>query len=348
MNELAQLCKLLKKDFTPRIRDPSKLVRCWSEKDILDGKIADAFIIIFRTRGCSWALNSGCTICGYFNDSLHEKVSDNDLLKQYHNAMEKYSGEKYVKIFNSGSFLDDNEINPKVRNKILRGLFEKVDKVSIESRPEYVTNEKLLAIKNILKSKTFEIGIGLETSNDFLREHAINKGFTFKNYKKAVQTLKKYNFKLKTYVLIKPPFVTEKEAINDCISTIDNIKTYTDIISFNPVNVQRNTLVEYLWRRKQYRPVWLWSVVEILKKSKKLSSNIRIQCDVVGDGSIRGAHNCSNCNRKSLDAITNFSLSQNVKNFEDLDCDCKEKWLDQLDIEDLSFGSLVDFSGRFQ
>lgn len=342
MSELTILCKNQKKDFTPKIRDSKKPVRFWSEKDILDGKIVDAYVIIFRTRGCSWAIKSGCSMCGYFNDSMWEKISDEDLLEQFNVAMKNYSGEKLVKIFTSGSFFDDNEIKPKVRNEILSKLVETADKVSVESRPEYITKERLKEVKNIFKSREFEIGIGLETANDFVREHAINKGFTFSDYKKAVKNLKEYDFKLKTYVLIKPLFLTEKQSINDSINTVNKIKTDTDIISFNPTNVQRNTLVEYLWKRKQYRPSWLWSVVEILKQSKKLTDT-HIKCDIAGGGKIRGAHNCKNCDSAFLDAIAEFSLAQDTKIFKNLDCGCKEKWLDQLDVEDLSFGSSADF-----
>jgi len=345
MNELIQFCKTLKKDFTPKIRDPTKSVRSWSEKDILDGKIVDAYVIIFRTRGCSWALKSGCTMCGYFNDSMWEKVSDGDLLKQFDSVMKNYSGEKIVKIFTSGSFLDDNEITSKTRKKILSSLAEKTDKISVESRPEYIKDEKLSDIHDITQSKKFEVGIGLETSNDFLREHAINKGFTFDDYKKAAKLLKKHKFKLKTYVLVKPPFITEKESLEDAICTVKDIQSYTDIVSFNPTNVQRHTVVDYLWKRNQYRPPWLWSVVEILKQSKKLTDAL-IKCDVAGGGSRRGVHNCPACDHKTLDAIAKFSLSQDTNVFEDLDCTCKQSWLDQLDLEDLSFGSIVDFSER--
>lgn len=345
MNELIQFCKTFKKDFTPKIRDPTKPVRSWSEKDILDGKIVDAYVIIFRTRGCSWALKSGCTMCGYFNDSMWEKVSEGDLLKQFEAVMKNYSGEKIVKIFTSGSFLDDNEITPKVRKKIFNTLVEKTDKISVESRSEYVKDEKLSDIHDITQSKKFEVGIGLETSNDFLREHAINKGFTFDDFKKAAKLLKKHKFKLKTYVLVKPPFITEKESLEDSIRTVKDIQSYTDTISFNPTNVQRHTVVDFLWKRNQYRPPWLWSVVEILKQSKNLTDAL-IKCDVAGGGSRRGAHNCPACDHKILDAIAKFSLSQDTNVFEDLDCTCKQSWLDQLDIEDLSFGSIVDFSER--
>ena len=346
MNELAKFCKTLKKDFTPKIQDAARPVRCWSEKDVLNGTVVDAYVIIFRTRGCSWALKSGCSMCGYFNDSMWKKVSDSDLLKQFKTAMKQYSGEEFVKIFTSGSFLDDNEIKPKVRDEILGRLVETAEKVSVESRSEYITDEKLSTIQDMFGSKTFEVGVGLETANDFIREHAINKGFTFSGYQNAAETLKKYDAELKTYVLVKPPFLTEKESIKDSVTTIEKIDSYTDTVSLNPTNVQRNTVVDYLWKRKQFRPAWLWSIVEILKQSKKLT-DAHVKCDIAGGGSIRGAHNCRSCDRSFLDAITEFSLSQDTKVFDDLDCTCKEIWLDQLDIENLSFGSLVDFSGRF-
>ena len=348
MNELTKFCKNFKKNFTPKIRNPEKPGRIWSEKDLLDGKIVDAFVIILRTSGCSWARKSGCSMCGYFNDSMWERVTDKDLMHQFDTAMEKYSGEPYIKIFTSGSYLDEKELKPKIRNEILNKLVEKVDKLSVESRPEYITDERLSELKDIFQSKKLEISIGLETANDFVRERAINKGFTYVDYKKAVQLIKKYKFYLKTYILIKPPFLTEKEAIEDCINTVSKTKNQSDTISFNPTNVQRNTVVEYLWRRKQFRPPWLWSIVEILKKCKINDENKIIKCDVAGGGSIRGPHNCKKCDKDFLDAIANFSLSQNKDVFNSLDCECKEQWLDQIDFENLTFGSIVDFSERYQ
>jgi len=338
MNNLAQFCKELKKDFQPRIKDTTKPVSAWSEKDVLNGKIVDAFVIIFRTRGCSWALKSGCSMCGYFNDSIWKKIPDQDILKQYDKAMEKYNNEKFVKIFTSGSFLDKTEISTNVRKKIIKNLSETAEKISVESRPEYVTKNSLSEIK----LDNFEVGIGLETANDYIRKHAINKGFTFNDYKKAVNVLKKHKYNVKTYVLIKPPYLTEKESIDDAIKTVDIIKDFTDTVSFNPTNVQRNTYVEYLWKRKKYRTPWLFSIVKILKESNKIAKNVHIKCDISGGGNIRGAHNCMNCDRQFLKAISDFSLNQKSNVFKNLNCECKEAWLDCLDIEDLGFGSLIN------
>jgi radical SAM enzyme (TIGR01210 family) len=273
---------------------------------------------------------------------MWQKVSDDDLLTQFNIAMNSYSGQKFVKIFTSGSFLDNKEISPIVRNEIMDKLSDITNKISVESRPEYITDKILSDIKKNTDMYNIEIGIGLETANDSIRTDYLNKGFTFNDYINAANILKKHNMTLKTYVLIKPPFLTEKESINDAIKTVDKIKKITDTISFNPTNVQRKTFVNYLWQRKKYRPAWLFSVVEILKESKKIAPDVLIKCDIAGGGNIRGAHNCKNCDRMYLNEIADFSLNQNTKVIEGFNCECKERWLDQLDVEGLSFGSIVN------
>lgn len=342
MNQLASFCKDIKQSFHPKKRNRCRPVSCWSEKDVLNGKIIDAFVIILYTPGCSWALHSGCSMCGYFNDSAWQTVTEAELLNQVQTAMDQYNNEPLVKIFTSGSFLDDSELSKTVQYEIINRLSVHTKKISVESRPSYVTEQKLDAIQNHLHSGTFEVGIGLETANEYIRKHCINKGFSYTDYQTAAERLKNHDFSLKTYVLVKPPFLTEQEAINDSIQTIVTVAELTDIISLNPTNVQRHTLVEYLWKRQQYRPAWLWSVIEILKTSKKNHPDLRLQCDVAGGGKPRGAHNCKQCDHDFLNAIKDFSLTQRIKDLSALECQCKPQWLDQLELEPLSFGAIID------
>jgi radical SAM enzyme (TIGR01210 family) len=346
MNEIASFCASFKKDLNPRRQNPQEPVRFWSEKDVLNGKTTDAYVIILRTRGCSWALSSGCTMCGYFNDSMNAPVSEEDLIAQFDRAMERYHGEPIVKLFTSGSFLDPHEIPASVQKHVLRILSDRAQKISVESRPEYITDAVVSKIQTLVKPKAFEVGIGLETSNDLLRTHTINKGFSFKAYTTAAKRLRHHEFGVKTYLLMKPPFITEKEALDDCIKTAKDVTPLATMLSLNPTNVQRHTVVEYLWKRDQYRPAWLWSIVEFLKQSKKITDML-VKCDVAGGGSIRGAHNCGTCDHAVLAAIAQFSLSQKISVFKGLSCSCQEQWRDQLDSETLSFGSLVDF-GRWE
>lgn len=345
MNSMQTFLKQLKPTRHRRTPDPNKPVVAWSEKDRFHDEITDAFVIILRTRGCSWMFHSGCTMCGYFNDSMLSPVTTDQLISQYQTAMQKYQDEPIVKIFTSGSFLDKNEVPLNVQQHIFSDLDSKTKKIAVESRPEYVTESSMKIANQHLNDSELDIGIGLETSQDHIRNITINKGFTFQEYTNSVDIIHQHDYSVKTYILIKPPFLTEQEAIMDTKQTIDDVlslATKSDILSFNPTSIQKNTLVEYLWRRKQYRPAWLWSIIDILSYASDQTKTIRLQCDITGGGKKRGAHNCPHCDYSVLEAIKDFSLTQDSELFQDLDCTCKEEWKDQLALEPIGFGSLPD------
>lgn len=322
------------KEKMMRNRDPRRYVSHWTERELLNGKIVDAFVMVLRTRGCAWALKSGCSMCGYINDAVRDDVSQEDLLFQFKEVLEHYSHEKVVKIFTSGSFLDEGEVPIAVRSQILNELGKTADKIIIESRPEFITDEGL---ESLDKSENIEIALGLESANDFVGKYSINKGFIFQDYANACEIAKRNSIPVKTYLLIKPPFLSEKCAIEDAIESAKKASKYSSEISFNSVNVQRFTLVEKLWKNGEYRPPWLWSVVEVLRHTSKLL-NVRVVSSPTGGGKRRGAHNCGNCDDEFLNKIDDFSLmqEQDPEIWDELECDCKELWLDILDVEDFS------------
>jgi radical SAM enzyme (TIGR01210 family) len=313
----------------PRLRNPNQYVGQWVEKDLLDGEIVDAFVMILRTGGCHWARKSGCSMCGYINDTAGHGAGDKALLHQFGEVMKKYSNERFVKIFTSGSFFNDDEIPKAVQDEILGELADKAEKIIIETRPEFVTKEHL---DDLIGHNKIEVAMGLESATDFVLEHSINKGFRAADYQKAAEVLNEMNIPIKTYLLVKPPFLTEKEAIEDAVSSARFAAKYSKTISFNPVNVQRYTIVERLWRNGEFRPPWLWSVIEVLRQSSKLGK-LRIMSSPTGGGTKRGAHNCGKCDNEVLRIIEEFSLSQDVTYMEDLDCECKEQWRDILGLE---------------
>lgn len=308
--------------------------RAWQENDTLNGKITKSLTIIIQTSGCHWAHHSGCTMCGYFRDSLPGGIDEIQIISQINKALERYNGESIIKIFTSGSFLDSKEISFHTQKKILKEVAKKSDvkKISIESRPEYVT-DKIEELAQTIKPATLEVSIGLESATDHVLEKSINKGFLFEDWLKAAKCIREKNLNLKTYLLIKPPFLTEREAIKDCIISAEKICDLSTTISFNPVNIHSYTLVEWLWKHGEYQPPWLWSIISILKEVHRLDGNTHIQCDIIAGGQKRGAHNCGKCDKKILEAINNFSLYQNEKFLEDIDCKCKKKWKGLLEME---------------
>ncbi|RLF38086.1 MAG: TIGR01210 family radical SAM protein [Thermoplasmata archaeon] len=342
MIEIEPIIKQIKKNVRRKNFNPNLPARVWSEKDRVLGEVGKSFVVVLRTGGCSWSKKSGCSMCGYFNDSLNRDVKANEVLTQMRHALSLYSNEDCIKIFTSGSFLDEEEVPFDAQLKVMEMLSQRKDLkvISVESRPEFISKEKLRKLREAVGDKILEVSIGLESANEKILKYCINKGLKFEDYKRAARILRKEKVRTKTYILLKPPFLKEIEAIKDCVETAKKIKELTDVISLNPVAVHRNTLVEYLWKRKEYRPPWLWSVIETIREIKKLG-NVEIKCDVTGKGSRRGAHNCKKCSNKILDIIKEFSLKQDLGVFEGAQCDCKYLWEDLLDLEMYSYGELV-------
>jgi radical SAM enzyme (TIGR01210 family) len=302
-------------------------VAVWIEKERFHGEVVNCLTVILRTRGCSW---NRCLMCGYRRDT-DPNVKSEDLKVQLEKALKKGKA-RVLKIFTSGSFFElEKDFRDYVYAKVSEMNFEKL---IVESRPEFVY--KLEEDLDMI-SFELEVGIGLETSNDFVREHMINKGFKFKDFERSANYLKSHGVRVKAYLLLKPPFLSEREAIEDALNSIKDIKGLVDVISLNPTNVQSGTYLENIWRKGLYRPPWLWSVVEVLKNSK----DIEVISDPVGAGSLRGPHNCGRCDKIVVKAIREFSLSQDASVFENLNCKCMELWKKILDLEDYSRVPLV-------
>ncbi len=315
-NNVVQLIRELRRES--RREEKKNLIGAWGEKDRLKGEIVDSFVIIIRTPGCKWAKISGCSMCGYYNDTS-PNITEEDLMVQIAEAKKKYRGEKLVKIYTSGSFLDDKEVPERVQRKML-DEFSGAERVIVETRPEFIRERKLEMLKeygNVM------VALGLESANDETLLFRINKGFLVRHYVAAAEKLMENKIPIKSYVLLKPPFMTEAEAIVEAIDTIKFASKYSETISLNPMNIQRNTLVEYLWSRGEYRAPWLWSVVEVLKRTYGMGEIISYP---TAGGTRRGAHNCGKCDEKVLKGIYEFSWHQDISYLEDLNCKCREKW----------------------
>jgi radical SAM enzyme (TIGR01210 family) len=297
--------------------------------DLLDGEAAGCLTIILRTRGCRWRR---CTMCGYASEGA--PATEEDLMVQFRAATKDLSSDdRVVKIYTSGSFLDPVEVPESVSARILDGLAAAgVEKLVIESRPEYVTAER---VEDFVSRIRTEFAIGLETSSDLVRDHSICKGFSFEEFEAAAKTVHSGGGSVKTYLLLKPLFLSEGVAISDALRSACDAAPHTDVLSLNLANIQRGTLMERMWMQGDYRPPWLWSAVEVLKNV----TSIPIICDPVAAGTRRGPRNCGRCDEAVAEAIREHALTQDVGVFEDLDCGCRTAWEKVVELEDYSFGA---------
>lgn len=331
-------------------RSPDFQPKLWSST--AETRQSIIIVMVVPTRGCSWAFSEagGCSVCGYINDSSYNQpIPIKRILEEIGHSLSQVDSNKSIefKLFNSGSFFDVKDVPEKLREKILEKIRNdnRVCKLSVESRPEFIINhlEEIKKIKRILKPVQLEIGVGLESSNDTILKDCWNKGFSIRDYKKSVHLIQSLNIRLKTYVFIKPPFLTETEAIIDAIKTTrDAIKIGTNVVSLNPCNIQSGTLVNYLYKQDRYQPPWIWSVLLIVKTIREEFPDVEIICEPTAGGRQRGTHNCGRCDKIVLGLLD--QIINNEKTPDDLSriCSCFSKWevLTKTPIESLRLRNL--------
>ncbi len=328
--------------------DPHEPTRVWLDEDRTPDGVTESLTIVLNTGGCRWARAGGCTMCGYVAESVeggfvgHEALMDQIEVCLEYEADHADSPAPLVKIYTSGSFLDDREVGPESRRAIAETFADR-ERIVLESLPDFVDREKVATFTD--HDIDTDVAVGLETATDRVRRDCVNKYFSFADFEDACAEVRTASAAaegatagVKAYLLMKPPFLTESEAIADMISSIERCEAVEGChtVSMNPCNVQRYTMVDELYFHGGYRPPWLWSVAHVLAETAGDSGadataesdgvDAIVVSDPVGAGSDRGAHNCGECDELVERAIKDFSLRGDPSVFEQVSCECERTW----------------------
>lgn len=307
----------------------------------IDGDGTDRLMVVLRTRGCEYAKRNkgGCTVCGFINHA-DANITDENIVNQLKYALHATElarvGE--IDLLTLGSLFNDQEISPETRRELLACLahLNGVKRVSFESRAEYVTLEKLNECKGILGDKTLELGIGLESADDHVRNNIIKKGLSKERFERLAHLLHDAGMTMLVYLLIKSPHLTERAAIDDALKSMDYVFSLADRVgiqarvALEPVFITDNTYLERLFLAEQYKIVNLWSVVEILIRSRGMG-NIFVGMSDEDLSNQRTARSCQHCSADLLEAIEQFNRTQTIDALLDLDCSCKAGYLKDME-----------------
>lgn len=331
------LAREVARDRRPPIASPTdarQYVNAWVEKEAIGTEAVDAFVLILRTRGCYWADQKGCSMCGYAKDTLGRSATPEELAEQLARALRRYRGEPYVKVYSSGSFLDDREVDAGSREALVRAFSGKARRLLFETLPEFLTGPSVEPLRRAFEG-TLEISLGLESTDPTVLAKFVHKNAPPSAYLEAADRARALGASPKAYLLLKPPYLAEAEAIDDVVRSVAEAAPHFDTMSVNPVHIQNGTVVEWLYRRGRYRPPWLWSVVEALRQGSERRAGRRLVSFPTAGGLARGPHNCGKCDPRVLQAIEDASLTQQFEKLDGLTCDCRSSWKASLELEPL-------------
>lgn len=317
--------------------DNSEIIMTELRNGFLDKKWVNRLAIFLKGTGCCYTKKSGgCTFCGFYNASnFNNKIPDSSYLEQFEKAIKQDKEQcPIICLYNDGSLFSEEEISFSVLKKIMVCLenMPSVKKVVLESRVVDFSEEKIIELRNVF-SKQLEIAVGFETANSVVRDFCINKSFSNAAFEKSVNFCVQYDVDIIPLMLFKPPFLTEKEAIDDYVSSLKYLDQFNlKRIDMEILTIERDTFAYLLWEKKLFRPPWFWSIIETLKRNSQenfstpifigpLSYSVRAECL---------PSNCNRCDQLIIERFNDYNLSRMVSVFDDIVCSCRNKWEEEI------------------
>ena len=213
----------------------------------------------------------GCAYCSLMGSGDSNVDISKDILEQYKLNKEvmdrKWKNDYYIPYFQSFS----NTYGPleKIKNMLEPFInMDEVAEISIATRCDCLEEETITYLNSLTKYKPIWLELGLQTSNDKTGEF-LNRGYTFKEFKDALERLSKTNIKVCVHIINGLP----NETHDDFIKTIKDINHLKfDAIKIHMLHVIQNTRLEKDYKEKPFkiltREEYIQTVVEQLRLLK--------------------------------------------------------------------------------
>lgn len=283
--------------------------------------------------GCEfWKNTGGCNMCGFNNATqqyTHGHLFPSFIFSSFFTLANWHNSENpdELSIFNGGSFWNDKEIPAIFQEKVCRKVSKHVSLQSllIETRCEYITEEKIIKAQKLLSGKKIVVAIGLECQDDHLRNKVIGKGLSKETFEKKVKLLRSCDADALAYVFLKPVGLNEKQALDETLNTIDYaLSVGVSAIEISSAFIQQNTKMADLFAKNLFTPPNLWTVLEIIKKIKKNNWPVNIGGFTDEPPPIAIPANCDYCSKQIYEAIEQFRQTRVLGEIPH--CSCKKEW----------------------
>lgn len=313
-----------------------------TEFDPLVGRAIDRLILEIPAGRCSWytASAGGCTMCGFNGPAsaktrftIRGKPWQNWIARAYIRRMlsKGPDGLVVLAVFHGGSFFNPDEVPIVLQHDIAAKVrtSPRVARLLVESRCEYITDQNLSRLLESLQGKELEVGIGLESVTDRVRNGILNKGLDLREYERALKTLRAHGVASFTYVFLKPPGLTENESIAECIETVQYaFDAGSAVVSVSCGTVESGTKLYDVWRTGAYRPPWLWSIVEVIRRCRHIGP-LRVSTFDDEPMPVDYPRNCGKCDLVVNTSLEDYRLTMDTASISDARmpiCDCKNEW----------------------
>ena len=183
------------------------------EEPAADGRLVPVSTIFLTNRECPWR----CLMCDLWRHTLPDPVPPGAIPHQIDYALQRLPPARHLKLYNSGSFFDPRAI-PTADHPAIAERLREFERVIVECHPSLI-QPRCLQFRDRLAGQ-LEVAMGLETAHPEVLAK-LNKRMTLDDFARAAAFLRREAVALRVFVLVKPPFLDEAEALVWAKKSID-------------------------------------------------------------------------------------------------------------------------------
>jgi radical SAM enzyme (TIGR01210 family) len=156
-------------------------------------------------------------MCDLWKHTLTHMVPIGAIPQQIDYALQQLGRARQVKLYNSGSFFDPTAI-PLSDYPAIANTLSFAEHTIVESHPRLI-GDKAVNFRDRLDG-TLEVAIGLETVHPAVLPR-LNKKFDPQHFSDAARFLADRGIAVRAFVLVKPPFLGEEEAVEWALKSVE-------------------------------------------------------------------------------------------------------------------------------
>jgi radical SAM enzyme (TIGR01210 family) len=176
------------------------------------GHVEDVATLFLTNRECPYR----CLMCDLWRHTTDTRVPSGAIPQQIDYALARLPAARHIKLYNSGNFFDHQAIPPEDYAAIADRV-RAFETVIVENHPQ-LCGDGCLRFRDLLDGQ-LEIALGLETVHEQVLER-LNKRMTLRDYERAVAFLRDHDIRVRTFILLRPPFLDEQQGVEWCLRSL--------------------------------------------------------------------------------------------------------------------------------
>ena len=265
------------------------------------GEFVDVATLFLTNSECPFH----CLMCDLWKNALDRNEPSADVVEQIRFALDELPTAREIKLYNSGNFFDPKAI-PRDQYEPIAELVRHFETVVVENHPK-LCGADVLKFRDLIAPSQLEVAMGLETCHPEVLP-TLNKQMTLIDFEKAANFLHHEKIRTRTFILLRPPFLTEEQGMEWAIKSIE----YAFDLGINCCSVvptrATNGIMEMLAHSGQSHPPSGASMETVLATGLEMKRG-RVFMDL---WDAEQFFDCEECRSERIERLAAMNLSQRV------------------------------------